>query len=84
MRRVLIWILEFVVTLAVIMGALIAYDFYKHGMAYTGTPLFNYDMNYDGRIALTCAVVIFLVDVCYQATRTTMRMGPGPNRSDIN
>jgi hypothetical protein len=84
MRRVLIWILEFVVTLAVIMGALVIYDFYKHGMNYTGTPLFNYDMNYDGRIALTGAVIIFLIDVCYQATKQTLRMGPGPNRNDLN
>jgi hypothetical protein len=82
MRRVLIWILEFVVTLAVIMGALFAYDVHKHGMGYVGSSLFDYDLNYDGRIALTCAVIIFLVDVCYVATRKTMRMGPGPNRND--
>ena len=84
MRRVLIWILEFVVTLVVIMGALVAYDFYKHGMAYTGTSLFNYDMNYDVRIALTGAVIVFLVDVCYQATKQTLRMGPDSNRNDLN
>ena len=82
MRRVLVWIVVFALTFAVIMAALLAYDFYKHGVDYTGTPLFNYDVNYDSRIALTGAVIIFLVDVCYQATRKTLRMGPGANRPD--
>jgi hypothetical protein len=82
MRRLLIWIIEFVGALAVIMIALLAYDFYKHGLVYAGTPMFNQDIDYDGRIALTGAVIIFLVDVCYVATRQTLRMGPGPNRPD--
>lgn len=84
MRRVLIWSLEFVVTLLVIMGALLVYDVYKHGTAYVGTPLFHDDLNFDGRIALTGAVIIVLVDVCYQATRQTLRMGPGPGGDDFN
>lgn len=82
MRRLLIWVIEFVGTLAVIMVALLTYDLYKHGMVYLGTPMFDHDLDYDGRIALTGAVIIFLVDVCYVATRRTLRMGPGPNRPD--
>ncbi len=83
MRRVFIWLLEFALTLALIMVALLAYDVYKHGMDYAGTPAFDRDLGYDGRIALTCAILIFLVDVCYVATRKTMRMGP-PNDPDIS
>ena len=82
MRRLLIWILEFAGAFVVIMLALLAYDFYKHGMAYLGTPMFDQDVNYDSRIALTGAVIIFLVDVCYVATRSTLRMGPSSNRPD--
>jgi hypothetical protein len=84
MHRVLIWIVEFVVTLLVIMGALLTYDVYKHGTGYLGTPLFHDDVNFDGRIALTGAIIIFLVDVCYQATRQTLRMGPGPGGNDLS
>ncbi len=82
MRRLLIWIIEFIAALAVIMVALLAYDFYKHGVPYAGTSMFNQDLDYDGRIALTGAVIIVLVDVCYVATRRTLRMGPGANRPD--
>jgi len=82
MRRLLIWIIEFVGALVVIVAALLAYDLYKHGMAYIGTPMFDRDLDYDGRIALTGAVIIVLVDVCYVATRRTLRMGAGPNRPD--
>ena len=83
MRRLLIWILEFAGTFAVIMVALLAYDIYKHGMDYAGTAPFDQDIDYDSRIALTGAVIIFLVDVCYQATRKTLRMGPPP-RNDTD
>ncbi len=73
MRRLLIWILEFGGAFALIMAALLAYDVYKHGMGYAS---FDHDLDYDSRIALTGAVIIFLVDVCYVATRSTLRMGP--------
>ncbi len=79
MRRLFFWILEFAGAFAVIMIALLAYDVYKHGMGY---PTFDHDLDYDGRIALTGAVIIFLVDVCYQATRKTLRMGSGSGRPD--
>jgi len=84
MWRVLNWILQFVAFWLVIMAALLAYDFYKHGMTYAGSPLFDYDVNYDQRIALAGAIILFLVDVCYRVTHKALRMGKGPNRGDVN
>lgn len=82
MRRLLTWIIEFVAAIAIIMVALLAYDFYKHGVAYAGSPMFDQDVDFDGRIALTGAVIILLVDICYGATRRTLRMGPSSNQPD--
>ena len=84
MQRLVIWIVEFVVTFMVIMGGLLTYDVYKHGAAYVSTPLFHDDINFDSRIALTGAIIIFLVDFCYQATRKTLRIGQGRSGNDFN
>lgn len=79
MRRVLVFLLESLITLLVFFAGLLAYDFYKNGMSYyTQTPQFQADLHFDGKIALTSALIVALVHLCYDMTRKTLRMGPPP------
>ena len=78
MRRVVIFVLESLITLLLFMGGLLAYDFHKNGTGYLQTPQFHIDLNFDGKVALTCAIIVALVHICYDMTRKTLRMGPPP------
>ncbi|MGZ3298946.1 MAG: hypothetical protein ACXU8U_10740 [Asticcacaulis sp.] len=81
-RKLLIFVLQFVCVLAAVMAALVIWDLHHNGMEYLHTPLFSQDLTGFARIALAVTVLIFLVAICYSATRRTLRL-PGPRDNDV-
>ncbi|HWU49125.1 MAG TPA: hypothetical protein VN042_04565 [Asticcacaulis sp.] len=71
--RLGVFILQFVITLLTLIVGAAVYLLSKHGLSYRLDPGFMADMNLFTRVALVVTIILFLVIICYRATRDTLQ-----------
>jgi uncharacterized BrkB/YihY/UPF0761 family membrane protein len=72
-RRLSIFILQFFATLLTLIVGAAVYLLARHGLSYRLDPGFMTDMNLFTRLALVVTIILFLVIICYRATRDTLQ-----------
>jgi len=73
LRRLVIFVVQFLVTLLTCVAGSAIYLLAKHGLGYRFSPFFLADMNLFTRVSLIVTIILFLVIICYRATRSTFQ-----------
>lgn len=80
-RRLIVFVVQFVVVLACIAGGCAAYIIHDKGMAYAHTVYFRQDMDVALEGSLAATGVIFFVLICYRLTRQALQSGNDPDNT---
>lgn len=74
--RLIYFVIQFAVVMALTIGGTAAYIIHDKGMAYARSPFFQEDLRPAYPMALIAAGVVSLIWICYQLTKKSLEREP--------